>query len=104
MLVTIWRIKLVRNCNKIDNVETYIDEAPKFNLRKVSDNKKSWISNRTRDDRNFELKYRGTEYNTNHHRLVINTKEVDLNLSPARAVEQDVWCYINDNNCYNIIR
>jgi len=93
------RIKLLRNCNKVDNIETYIDEAPKFNLRRVCDNKKSWISNRTKDDRNFELKYRGTEYNTNHHRLVINTKEVDLNLSPARAVEQDVWCYINDNNC-----
>lgn len=93
------RIKMYKNCEKVDNVETYIDEPPKFNLRKVCDNKKSWLSNTSPDDRNFELKYRGTEYNTNHHRLVINTKEVDLNLSPARAVEQDVWCYINDNNC-----
>jgi hypothetical protein len=93
------RVKMYKNCEKIDNVETFIDEAPKFNLRKVADNKKSWIANKNPDERDFELKYRGTEYNTNHHRLVINTKEVDLNLSPARAVEQDVWCYINDNNC-----
>ena len=93
------RIKIYKNCEKVDNVETFISEPPKFKLRKVADNKKSWFSNTSPDNRDFELKYRDTEYNTNHHRLVINTKEVDLNLSPARAVEQDVWCYINDNNC-----
>mgnify|MGYP000683843672 CR=1 FL=1 len=47
----------------------------------------------------FELKYRNTEYESNHHKLIINTKEVDLNLSPARAVENDVWCFVDDNNC-----
>ena len=93
------RVKMYKNCEKVDNIETFISEPPKFSLRKVADNKKSWLSNKSPDDRYFELKYRGTEYNTNDHRLVINTKEVDLNLSPARAVEQDVWCYINDNNC-----
>jgi len=93
------RIKMYKNCEKVDNFETFISEPPKFTLRKVADNKKSWLSNTSPDNRDFELKYRDTEYNTNHHRLVINTKEVDLNLSPARAVEQDVWCYINDNNC-----
>lgn len=93
------RIKLVKECTKVDNVETFVSEPPKFEFVKVCDNKKSWLVNREPDERFFDLKYRGTEYNTNHHRLVINTKEVDLNLSPARAVEQDVWCYLNDNPC-----
>ena len=93
------RVKMEKVCTKIDNIERFISEPPKFELTKVIDNKKSWLSNTTPDERFFDLKYRGTEYDTNHHRLVINTKEVDLNLSPSRAVEQDVWCYISDNNC-----
>ena len=92
------RIKMEKVCTKVDNVTQFISEPPKFELTKVCDNKKSWIKNTSPDERFFDLKYRGTEYDTNHHRLVINTKEVDLNLSPSRAVEQDVWCYINDNN------
>lgn len=93
------RIKMNKVCTKVDNVKKFISEPPKFELTKIVDNKKSWLSNQVRDERFFDLKYRGTEYNTNHHRLVVNTKEVDLNLSPSRAVEQDVWCYISDNSC-----
>lgn len=95
------RIKMTKSCTKVDNVETFISEPPKFELTRVIDNKKSWIANRSRDDRFYDLKYRPAEYKTNHHRLVINTKEVDLSLSPARAVEQDVWCYMQDNNILN---
>jgi hypothetical protein len=95
------RVKMTKSCTKVDNVETFISEPPKFELTRIIDNKKSWIANRSRDDRFYDLKYRPAEYNTNHHRLVINTKEVDLNLSPARAVEQDVWCYMQDNNILN---
>ena len=93
------RIKINKDCTKIDNVEKLISEPPKFDIVRVADNKKSWVANDFKDERVFELKYRGTEYEANHHKLIINTKEVDLNLSPARAVEQDVWCYINQNNC-----
>ena len=93
------RIKINKDCTKIDNVEKLISEPPKFEIVRVADNKKSWVANDFKSDRLFELKYRGTEYEANHHKLIINTKEVDLNLSPARAVEQDVWCYINQNNC-----
>ena len=93
------RIKMKKSSTKIDNVTKFISEPPKFELTKVSDNKKSWVANTEADERFFDLKYRGTEYDTKHHKLVVNTKEVDLNLSPSRAVEQDVWCYINDNNC-----
>ena len=93
------RIKMNKVCTKTDNVKEFISEPPKFELTRTPDNQKSWLANTTRDSRYTNLKYRGTEYNTNHHKLVVNTKEVDLNLSPSRAVEQDVWCYVSDNNC-----
>jgi len=93
------RIKMNKICTKVDNVKRFISEPPKFELTRTPDNQKSWLANTTRDYRYSNLKYRGTEYNTNHHKLVVNTKEVDLTLSPSRAVEQDVWCYVSDNNC-----
>jgi hypothetical protein len=32
-------------------------------------------------------------------RLVLNSKEVDLDISIASGIEHDVWCYIVDNPC-----
>tara|TARA_B100000927_G_scaffold99943_1_gene80856 strand:- start:1206 stop:4115 length:2910 start_codon:yes stop_codon:yes gene_type:complete len=92
------RVKLTKTCQKTINEETFISEPPKFEITKVIDNKKSWVALDSKDERFYDLKYRPTEYDVNHHKLVINTKEIDLNLSPARAVEQDVWCYMNDND------
>ena len=93
------RVKMNKVCTKTDNVKQFISEPPKFELNKIPDNQKSWVSNTVRDSRLSTLKYRNTEYDTNHHKLVVNTKEVDLTLSPSRAVEQDVWCYVSDNSC-----
>lgn len=93
------RIKINKKCNKVENVEKFISEPPKFEIEKIIDNKKSWVAKDKTEKRFFELKYRNTEYESNHHKLIINTKEVDLNLSPARAVENDVWCFVDDNNC-----
>lgn len=31
--------------------------------------------------------------------MVINTKEIDLDVDIAAAIETDVWCYISDNPC-----
>lgn len=97
--ILIDRLKINKDCEKVENIETFISEPPKFQFNRVLDNKKSWLGNDSKTDRNFDLKYRETEYVSNERRLAINSKEIDLNLSPARAVEQDVWCYVNDNNC-----
>lgn len=93
------RIKINKKCVKVENVERFISEPPKFEIERVIDNKKSWVSKEETEKRFFELKYRNTEYQSNHHKLIINTKEVDLNLSPSRAVENDIWCFVEDNNC-----
>ena len=97
--ILIDNVVLNKDCQKIDNEFTFISEPPKFEIKKVLDNKKSWLGNDSVTEREFDLKYRETEYITKDKRLTLNTKEIDLNLSPARAVEQDLWCYISDNNC-----
>ena len=92
-------IQINKNCSIKEKDEIYINKCPSFNLKRVPDNKKSWISSATTQTRDFGLSLRETEYETNHHKLVINTKEVDLDIDPATAIECDVMVYINNNNC-----
>tara|TARA_R110000772_G_scaffold17946_3_gene49895 strand:+ start:69476 stop:73696 length:4221 start_codon:yes stop_codon:yes gene_type:complete len=82
---------------KTTNVQTYISEPPSFNLKKVIDNKKSWLSNEVLKNREFDLQYRITDYDIKDNRLAINTKEIDLNLSPSSAIETDVCCFSRSN-------
>jgi len=93
------RVKLNKSGELIDNEFKFISEPPKFKLKKVIDNKKSWVSYNSFDFRQFDLKQRETEYSVNDSRLIVNTKEIDLNLSPANAIEYDLWYYTNDNEC-----
>lgn len=92
-------IKLNRVCSDVENNKLIISESPKFELNKIIDNKKSWVTNNETHNREFDLTLRETDYNINHYKLAINTKEIDLNISTATAIENDVWCYINDNSC-----
>lgn len=93
------RIKLTKICENVDNVTFDITKNPSFDMIRVIDNKKSWLANEDFEHREFELKFRDTQYDINNYKLVINTKEVDLDINPANAIEQDVFCYIRDNEC-----
>jgi len=53
----------------------------------------------TPEERDYNLFMRNTDYDVNDSRLVLNTKEVDLNVSIDNGIETDVWCYVNDNPC-----
>tara|TARA_R110000868_G_scaffold176916_3_gene414933 strand:+ start:9031 stop:12750 length:3720 start_codon:yes stop_codon:yes gene_type:complete len=109
--ILIDRITLNKVCTRVINEDIFVGTNPAFDITKVCDNKKSWVTIDGQDDRQFLLPLRETEYSTNNARLVINTKEVDLNMSIANGIETDVWCYTNDNPCilepcvpeYNII-
>lgn len=99
-------ITLQRECNDVQNNTIFISQSPGFNLTKVVDNKKSWLNNSIFETREFEVNnlditnpIRQTNYNLNDERLIINTKEIDLNMDIASAVEYNVWCYINENPC-----
>lgn len=97
-------IKLVRNCVDGNGKSVLISESPGFKLDRIIDNKKSWIKNSELVTRDFDIAnnkgeniIRSTDYDVNDERLVINTKEIDLDINIASAIENDVQCYINDN-------
>jgi len=68
---------------------------PTYDLVKTIDNKKSWVS--TKQDRIFDLPYRDTDYSITDERLVVNTKEIDLETSVSNAIEEDVSLFIKNN-------
>jgi len=92
-------IKVTQNCQILDNTAIKISKPIGFELDKFVDNKKSWVLNETPNRRTFYLDWRNTEYNINHGKLTINTKEIDLNIDPAKALEGDLFNYLNQNEC-----
>jgi hypothetical protein len=104
--VLIDQITLQRECNDSLLSTIIFNESPGFNLTKIIDNKKSWLNNTEYDYRDFNITnvfdtnpIRQTEYDINDDRLIINSKEIDLNMNIASAVEYDVWCYMSENPC-----
>lgn len=93
------KIEFNRVCSKVKRKDIVVNECPGFELVRECDNKKSWVALDEFDNRTHDLTMRLTDYNTNHHKLVINTKEVDLDVNIARGIETDVWCYMSDNPC-----
>jgi len=81
------------------NDEIFVNKNPGFDIRKVCDNKKSWVYTEAEEARDYNYPMRNTDYDVNDSRLVLNTKEVDLNISIDNGIETDVWCYVNDNPC-----
>lgn len=92
-------IQMNRVCQIVDLEETFISQCPSFNLDRVIDNKKSWVAKTEQTQREFSLSKRETGYDINHHKLGINSKEVDINISPARAIETDVMATVLENGC-----
>jgi hypothetical protein len=72
-----------------------------FDIERIIDNKKSWDYTENRTLRfNESLDYRDTNYYENDSRLLINSKEIDLTLDSAKAIENDLFCYIRKNDCF----
>lgn len=102
--VLIDEIILNKLCTEIENTSMFVTQSPGFEFSRIVDNKKSWLANTTPVNREFLISnnagnnnIRQTEYNVNDERLVINSKEIDLDISIASAIETDVWCYVVDN-------
>jgi hypothetical protein len=99
-------ISLNKTCTEVKENSIFISESPGFKLNRVIDNKKSWIDNTVFTNRKFSIGnnssndlIRQTNYNLNDERLVINSKEIDLNVNIASAIENDIWYYLKDNPC-----
>jgi hypothetical protein len=104
--ILIDNIELNKNCEKVTRRDLFVTDCPGFNLEKIIDNKKSWLNNTTRVNRNFKIlsangvnPIRQTNYDVDDERLIINTKEIDLDINIATAIETDVWDYVIDNPC-----
>jgi len=99
-------IKLNKDCSRVTKTNIFVTNCPGFELDRIRDNKKSWISNTTLLNRDFKIlnssganPIRQTNYNTEDERLVLNSKEIDLDINLSMAIETDVWKYISDNPC-----
>ena len=99
-------IRLEKSCNRVSNTSIEISKNPGFKLDRIKDNKKSWLNNTTFEEREFGIynyngtnQIRNTGYSLDNEKLILNSKEIDLDVNIASAVETDVWCYVIDNPC-----
>lgn len=104
--VLVDNISLDKNCETVERNDIFVSKSPGFTLNRIIDNKKSWVKNDTEVIRTFDIHnvntgadIRQTKYDSNDERLVINTKEIDLDISIAKAIEYDVLTFIVDNPC-----
>lgn len=100
LCVLIDKIVLDKNTTKVTGSNILLTKSPGFKLTRIIDNKKSWINNDSLVNREFSItkisggEIRQTDYDVNDERLIINTKEIDLDFNLARGIENDVWNYI----------
>ena len=104
--VLVDNIVLNQNCAKITDKTIFVTQSPSFELDRIRDNKKSWVANTDTAHRTYNITningsnlIRHTDYYLNNEEEVINTKEIDLDINIAAAVETDVWNYISNNPC-----
>ncbi len=67
-----------------------------FNLNRVVDNKKSWVKIEKNNNKSSETRL--TNYNVADDRLIFNSKEVELKIEPAKAIENAVYQFNKSNN------
>jgi len=106
MCVLVDNIKLNKKCSKKLKDDIFVTKSPGFELDRIIDNKKSWVTVTETTHREFSITkadgtqpIRYTDYYLESERQVLNTKEIDLDIDIASAVETDIWCYISDNPC-----
>lgn len=87
-------IKLYYDCPGSNRRVIYHTKNPSFNLEKTIDNKKSWVFKEGVDDiedREYDVINRDTKYFTKTDKLVLNTKEIDLEFSPSGVSERLIF-------------
>jgi hypothetical protein len=99
-------ITLNHNCVDVKENTLFLTQSPGFQLDRVRDNKKSWIANSSTTQRTFSVTdafgnnpIRYTDYYIDNSNQAINTKEINLDINLAEAVETDVWSFISNNPC-----
>lgn len=70
-----------------------------FPIVRTVDNKKSWVRKNSYQQRYLNLPDRGTNYQTQNDKLVINVKNVDIFLNIGQGLEWDVWNFSKKYSC-----
>jgi hypothetical protein len=77
--------------------QDYLDRYRKFpftnqgyTITKVADNQKSWPVTETGDRKN-NANFNGVNYKVNNDKLVINSKNIELNINVGQGILFDVW-------------
>ena len=91
------QFKINKHVETIKRTDKQILRCPGFDLERVIDNRKSWRVVNNPENRNYSLVSRETDYDINDSRLVINTKELDLEVDPSLAIEENVMYYMDKN-------
>jgi hypothetical protein len=92
------KITVNRVCTHLDVSNKSITKCPGFNLERIIDNRKSWSYTASTDERKYDLLLRETNYSANDDKLIINTKELDLQVDPALAIEENLFSYLKSSN------
>ncbi len=61
-----------------------------YTLTKISDNQKSWAVDTTGNRKN-NANFNGVDYNVSNDKLVINSKNIELNVNVGQGLIYDVW-------------
>lgn len=93
------RIQMNQICEVSKKVDVVVTKCPGFELERIIDNKKSWVNINSGHTREFDFETRETSYSLIHDDAVINSKEIDLEVGPASAIEYDVYNYIYSHPC-----
>jgi len=91
------KIIMNRDCDSLKKTSKRILQCPGFNLQRIIDNRKSWDYTEESSLREYELGQRETNYIVSNSNLIINTKEIDLQVDPSLAIEENIKSYIESN-------
>ena len=95
------KITMNRVFEHLDRTDKTILKCPGFNLERIIDNRKSWAYTATTEERKYDLQLRETNYTAPDDKLILNTKELDLEVDPALAIEENVLSYIKSSgDCF----
>lgn len=91
------QFKINKHVETIKRTDKQILRCPGFDLERVIDNRKSWRVTNNPENRNYSLISRETDYVVNDSRLIINSKELDLEVDPSLAIEENIMQYMDNN-------
>jgi len=88
-------------CPYLDRFRRFPHMPFGFGLTRIIDDKKSWpYLEPGRHLRDFTFKNRDAYYHTYNEKLVLNVKNIELNLNIGQGLSYDIWRQSAESNCF----